>query len=370
MRLDKLLNVLRRLAAERLAEDWDNVGLLLGDPAWPVRRAMLCIDLTEPVLEEAVAAKVNLIVAYHPPIFGPLKSVTTGDATQRIVLDAARRRIGLYSPHTALDAAEGGINDWLCDGLGAGTRRPIRPTSAAATVKLVTFVPPGDADRLRRALAAAGAGQIGDYSDCSFSVEGQGTFIGGAGTKPAVGERGRLEHVPEWRIEMVCPAARVSQVVAALRRAHPYEEPAFDLYPLQPPPDAADDATGQGRVVTLEKPIRLQTLVRRVKAHLGVGHLNVAAANGSMQIQRIGLCAGAGGALLDEAGPIEAFVTGEMRHHDVVAAVSRGVSVVLAGHTQTERPYLKVYRRRIIKAAGKQVDWLISKADRAPLRLK
>jgi len=368
MRLQLVLEILRTLAPEHLAEPWDKPGLQLGDPAWRVRRAMLCIDLTEPVLAEAVGSKVDLIVAYHPPIFQPIEAVTSLDARQRIILTAARRRIALYSPHTALDAAKGGVNDWLADGLGQGTTRPIRPASGPNGVryKLVVFVPPDHADTLRTALAAAGAGKIGDYEQCSFAVGGEGTFRGGPDTQPTIGRRGRFERVPELRMEMICPANCLAAAIAALREVHPYEEPAFDLYRLEPPPGDTGASAGQGRIVSLDTPVSLSTLVERIKKRLGVPQLEVAAPTGRRRISRIGLCAGAGGSLLGEAGDIDAFFTGEMRHHDVLAAKAAGTAVILAGHTQTERPYLKAYRRRIIAAGGKGIHWAISRADRPP----
>ena len=373
MKLQQVLDILRTLAPEHLAEPWDKPGLQLGDPAWRVRRAMLCIDLTEPVLLEAVAGNADMVVAYHPPIFQPVEAVTSLDVKQRIILTAARKRIALYSPHTALDAAEGGVNDWLAEGLGPGTTRPIRPASAPAGVqyKLVVFVPAAHADTLRTAMAAAGAGRIGDYEQCSFAVGGEGTFRGGPDTQPTIGSRGRFERVPELRMEMICSGNCLAAAIAALREVHPYEEPAFDLYRLDPPPGEAGTSAGQGRIVSLDTPVSLSALVERVKKRLGVGHLEVAAPTGRRgRISRIGLCAGAGGSLLAEAGDIDAFFTGEMRHHDVLAAQATGTTVLLAGHTQTERPYLKVYRRHIIAAGGKGIDWMISRADRPPSTLK
>lgn len=382
MRLDGILTALQALAPHHLAEPWDQVGLHVGDPGARIDRALLCIDLTEAVLEEAITHKAQLVVAYHPPIFKPLARLTTADPKQRIILRAARKGIAIYSPHTALDAAEGGVNDWLASGLGAGEVRTIKPSGSAdgngirgRGFKLVTFVPTEAADKVRSALCRSGAGRIGDYEGCSFSGPGEGTFKGGDTTSPAVGKAGRFERVPELRLELPVPADRLAEVVTALREAHPYEEPAFDIYPLQSPP-GGESRTGQGRVLTLDKPVSLTTLVNRTKGHLGLKVLEVAspgAAKASKRIQRIGLCAGAGGSLLGEAlpgGAIDAFLTGEMRHHDVLDAVSRGVSVILAGHTQTERPYLPVYRRRLVELTGLTVKWRVSKADRPPSRLR
>lgn len=368
MRLEHVLELLRGLAPESLAEPWDRVGLQVGDPTWPVRRAMLCIDLTDAVLAEAQLQRVDLVVAYHPPIFHPLSALTAGDPKQRLILAAARARLAIYSPHTALDAAPEGVNDWLCAAVGAGEATAIRParSGGGCDLKLVTFVPPEAVAPVRDAMAVAGAGRIGAYERCSFGLDGEGTFHGGRGTSPAVGRRGRLETVAERRLEMACPVGALDRVVAALRAVHPYEEPAFDIYRLEPPPDAS--RAGQGRRVTLARAVPLATLARRVRRHLGGVKLDVAAPPKSRQVRTVGLCAGAGGSLLSEAGAVDAFITGEMRHHDVLAASQAGTAVLLAGHTQTERPYLRVYRERLRRAGGRDVAWLLSRRDRPPER--
>jgi len=365
MKLGRVIKVLEALAPIHLAEPWDQVGLHVGDPEQAVGRALLCIDLTEPVLDEAIAQKAKLVIAYHPPIFKPLARLTTLDPKQRIIHRAARKGIAIYSPHTALDAAEGGVNDWLASGLGVGSVCTIKPAASAEgeRVKLAVFVPVKSALAVRAALFDAGAGRLGAYSECSFSSEGQGTFRGDDSSNPTVGRPGKLERVQEQRLEMLVPQTRLPSVIQALREAHPYEEPAFDLYRLTAAPDVR---TGQGRVVTLDQPVAINVLIRRIKKHLGVKALEIANPVGLRKVKRIGLCAGAGGSLLEEAGPIDVFFTGEMRHHDVLEAVGRGARVILAGHTQTERPYLPTYRRHLAAKIGKAVQWRVSKRDRPP----
>lgn len=380
MQLADLLNDLRTLAPEHLAAPWDKVGLQLGDEAWAIHRALLCIDFTPAVLAEAVRLRANLVVAYHPPIFAPLPKLTSRDPKQATLLEAAGRRIALYSPHTALDAAAGGVNDFLAGAVEArkipGRRgqpparaiRAIQPAVAGATCKVIVFVPAEQADAVRSAMFAAGAGVIGDYRECSFNLVGEGTFRGSAEANPSIGEPGRFERVREVRVETLCPTGRLAAVIEALRRTHPYETPAFDLVPMTPaPPDPREPAVGQGRVVEAARPLGRSALERALRRRLGVRDLEVAWPARKREVRRIAFCAGAGGSLLREAGEIDAFVTGEMRHHDVLEAVGRGVAVLLAGHTQTERPYLAEYRRRIMEtgALGK-VAWSVSKADVAP----
>ncbi len=391
MKLSDVLTVLERLAPPALAEGWDKVGLAVGDLTGrgrDVRRGLLCIDLTEAVLDEAIAAKAELIVAYHPPIFEPLAAITSHDPRQCLILRAVEHRIAVYSPHTALDAAADGVNDWLAQGIMGGQRgkaaadvRAIRPAgdTAVGQVKIVTFVPKQAVDAVRAAMSRAGAGRIGAYSECSFESDGEGTFRGDASTNPAVGRAGRFERVEERRLEMVCPTARVGETVAALREAHPYEQPAIDVYPLRPAfEDEQTVAVGQGRICSLARPLTMGTLLSLIKRRLGVRLLEVAEPAGQTKVACIGICAGAGGSLLAEAdavartawgGGIDVFFTGEMRHHDLLAARGRGIAVVLAGHTQTERPYLSVLRRRLAKAIG-GLHWTVSKADRPPARLR
>lgn len=368
MKMNQLTGILNAIAPTHLAESWDNVGLLVGNFSADVRKALMCIDLTQAVLEEAIAVKVDMILAYHPPIFKPLKTVTDSDTKARIVLRAIEKKIAIYSPHTALDAAEGGVNDWLCEPFGNGSVSPIKPSNRQTRkqYKLITFVPHVDMDQVRWAMAEAGAGHIGNYEQCSFITDGTGTFRGNDTSKPTLGKAGQLQHVPEVRLEMITPANVLSLVIDALRKAHPYEEPAFDIIPLCTEP--VKSMHGMGRILTLDKPLTLNTCINRLKKHLGVRTLDIAKAVGKTghRICRIGICAGAGGSLLDAAGDIDLFITGEMRHHDVLAAVDRGVSVLLAGHTQTERPFLPYLRERLIEHGARRVKWEISKADVPP----
>ena len=368
--LEQIVSVLETLAPPQLAESWDNTGLLIGpSKRRTVSKIMLTIDLTEAVLAEAVAKKVQMIVAYHPPIFKPLTSLNASDIATRCIESA----IAVYSPHTALDAAEGGVNDWLAEAfdLTEATCSSIEPaTEGEALCKVVVFVPPDHVEAMRQELSIAGAGRIGDYSECSYELQGSGTFLGGASTHPTVGKAGRLEKVGEVRLEMVCPNVGwlLQEVEAAIGRAHPYEQPAWDLYPLQPRPRLG---RGQGRELNLARPLSLKQAVARIKKHLGLEHLRVAAAEGHRRgavIGQIMLCAGAGGSVFGSHAA-DLYWTGEMRHHDVLAANRRGTSVVLTEHTHSERPYLPTFRRRLSRELGPSVKVLLSRKDTEPLKV-
>ncbi|MBX3183107.1 MAG: Nif3-like dinuclear metal center hexameric protein [Polyangiaceae bacterium] len=379
--LSQVIALLEELAPLRFAEAWDNVGLLV-EPPKPrgVTRALLTIDLTEPVLEEALEAGAQLVVAYHPPLFKGMKRLTQRTPGERVITRALAEGIAIYSPHTALDAAPGGLNDWLCDLLGAHTRRPITQRcelDAAQALKLVTFVPQAELDEVRVALAAAGAGHIGDYEECAFISSGHGHFLPTAGADPHLGQVGQRELTPEQRLEVVCSRRALPHVAQALVDSHPYEEPAWDVYPLEPKPL---QGTGAGRIAELTTPAELPELVTRIKAGLGLHAVRVATASLHQEgapITRVAVCPGAGGSLFEalpppsRGGP-ELYFTGEMRHHDVLGRVAEGASVVLCDHTNTERGYLPRLKSALearLSARGEQVSVHCSQRDQDPLEV-
>jgi dinuclear metal center YbgI/SA1388 family protein len=373
-----LAAALEATAPARLAEGWDNVGLLLGSRAAPCARVMLAIDLTPAVLDEAIDLGVDAVVAYHPPIFDPLKRLVADDPRQRVLLDAAQAGIALLSPHTALDAVQGGVNDWLAEGVAGGVAglaratalEPLRPAASlprGEAFKLVTFVPAESGARVRGALADAGAGRIGAYDHCTTRADVVGTFRGGPGTRPAVGEPGRVQEVREERIETVVAATALPWALAALRAVHPYEEPAIEVHALAARPSLDD---GAGRLVGLRVPATAKEIAARLRRHLGCRRIELAApagAHGALHA-RVAVCAGAGMSLLPDALARGAtlFVTGEARHHDQLGAVAGGCSLLLAGHTVTERGYLPRLAERLAPLVP-GVSLTLSKADAHPL---
>ena len=366
MLLSDMTAAMERVAPARHAEAWDNVGLLAGDPGQPVTRVMLAIDYTAAVAAEARDERCDAVIAYHPPIFSAVKRVTA-DGPMALVYDAIRRGVALYSPHTALDVAEGGTNDVLADAVGLGTCRPLRPIGAKATAyKLVTFVPAESVDAVAFALGRAGAGTIGDYTGCSFRSAGTGTFTGGEGTHPAVGTPGVAEQVAEVRLEMVCPIGAVADVTAALRRAHPYEEPAFDLLVTAPPPPTL----GLGRVGWLASPQPAAAVVERVKRELELPAVLVAG-DVDRTVATAAVCAGACGDLLDDAiaAGVDLYLTGEMRHHDAQKAVAAGLTVICTLHSNSERAVLKRLRDRLDREAPGPA-YLLSRTDRDPFAIR
>jgi dinuclear metal center YbgI/SA1388 family protein len=371
--LSSLVSVLEALAPLTFAEAWDNVGLLIDPRAFgaelDVERVLLTIDATPEVLREAKEARIQCLIAYHPPLFQARKRISA--RADPAVFAALEAGFAVYSPHTALDSAPLGLNDWLVEGLGAGDVRALSPhlgQDAGGELKLVVFVPKDNADSLREALASAGAGTIGAYSQCSFNIDGEGTFFGDESTRPAVGSAACLERVPETRLEMVCKKSALPALVGAIARVHPYEEPAWDVYPLSPKPHAR---AGSGRELALHEPITISDAVLRVKKHLGLAQVRLAASEAharGARLSSIAVCAGSGGGVF-EGHQAELYLTGEMRHHDVLARVNAGQSVILCEHTHTERGYLPRLRERLLEASAAKLDVRLATADREPLTL-
>jgi dinuclear metal center YbgI/SA1388 family protein len=316
-----------------IAADWDNVGLLLGDPAANVSSILTCLTLTPEVAAEAVEGGYQLIVTHHPILFRGVKRLTAASTEGRTVLSLAHAGVAVYSPHTAFDDAAGGINDRLAARVGLSDVSPLRRGDGPRQCKIVVFIPEADLGRVSDALFAAGAGRISEYSECSFRLAGTGTFFGSDAANPTVGQKGRREDVAEWRLEVVCPESAVDRVVTAMRAAHSYEEPAFDVYPLR----SAASSTGQGRIGRLT-PTPLSELSARVRTSLKCGPVQIVG-DPAKRIERVAIACGAAGEFLNDAarGGADAFLTGEMRFHDYLTAKATGIALILPGHYATER---------------------------------
>ncbi|MBL9141043.1 MAG: Nif3-like dinuclear metal center hexameric protein, partial [Phycisphaerae bacterium] len=316
------------------------------------------------------------IVAYHPPIFEPLKRLCASEPRHKVLLGAAQAGIALLSPHTALDSCRGGVNDWLAEGIAGSWREveramgyeALRPASSlpgGEAFKIVVFVPHDAAARVRDAMAEAGAGVIGRYDRCSTSTPVKGTFRGLPESRPTVGTVGRTEEVDELRLEMVAGKERLAWALAAMRAVHPYETPAFEVHGLAARPSLDE---GQGRLLALREPATTAQIATRLKRHLNVKRAELAG-DPSQRHERIGVCAGSGYQLAADAFARGAtlFVTGEARHHDQLACVERGASLLLAGHTNTERGYLpRLCERMAALLPG--VSFTCSRIDAHPLR--
>jgi dinuclear metal center YbgI/SA1388 family protein len=339
-----VLEFLEGFAPPALAAEWDNVGLLLGERDAVVERVMTCLTVTPESAAEAIDAKAQLVVTHHPILFRGVKRLTDATAEGRMILALARAGVAVYSPHTAFDNTRGGINDALAQRLGLRDLVPLRRRDEARQYKLVVFVPDKDLARVSDALFGAGAGQIGQYSECSFRLSGTGTFFGSEATNPTVGQKGRREEVAEWRLEVVCPERQIDAIIAAMRRAHSYEEPAFDVYPLRPQPPPL----GDGRLGALPQSLPLRELAQRIRSNLCSGPVQIVG-EPDHTVQRVAIVCGAGGELLGDAvrAKADVLLTGELRFHDYLAARTQGMALVLPGHYATERCGVEELARRL-----------------------
>ncbi len=321
------------------AEEWDAVGLVTGDPDAPAEKAHFAIDPTEETLDEALAAGATLLVTHHPLLLKGVHGVPMTSAKGRLVSRLVEHKVALYVAHTNADVANPGVSDALASALGLALARPLAPADPDAALKLVTFVPGEAVGRVVDALDAVGAGAIGGYTRCAFTTEGTGTFVAGEGTSPTVGRTGELTSTPETRVEMVVPIELAQRAVAALRAAHPYEEPAYDLYPL-----LLTNSRGTGRVAELPAPVTLRLFVATVAEALPGTAAGVRVAGDlDRPVQRVAVCGGAGDSYVDNAlaAGADVYVTADLRHHPVREGVERGLALIDAGHWASEWPWLR-----------------------------
>ena len=352
------------------AEGWDAVGLHVGASEDAVGAVLVSLDVTPGVVAEAAEAGRDLLVAHHPLLFRPLARLTHETAAGRTALAAARAGVAVIAAHTNLDVALPGTSDPVVELLALRDVAPLRPTAAEATVKLVTFVPIDATEQVLDALAGAGAGVIGAYDQCSFRVAGTGSFRPSAEADPVIGQRGQRNRVAEDRLEMIVPSRLVRAAVMALRAAHPYEEVAFDLVPLLADPDPQGPAKGLGRIGDLPQPQALRDVAAVIASRLPAPHLRVGG-DAQRPVRRVAVCGGAGEGLIDAAqrGGADVLVTGDLRHHVALDALTQGLALIDAGHHATESAALPAFADRLRAAArerGLTADLAVSRTSTDP----
>jgi dinuclear metal center YbgI/SA1388 family protein len=329
------LRILDRFFPPTFAEEWDSVGLQAGDRSWEADRVLVALDPTVDVVREAAGQRCGLLVTHHPLVFRPLPSVDVADPVGRVVAEAITGRLAVVACHTNADAARPGVTDALAETLGLTVTGVLRPGRDQEQVKLVTFVPSDATGKVLDAVSAAGAGVIGEYTHCSFRVRGTGTFVPSERASPVLGERGELNEVEEDRLEVVLPRDRLAAVVTALLQAHPYEEVAYDVYPLVGKPGA-----GPGRLAGAPDGTTASRLAELCDERLGTS----VRTSGDLDrpAHTVALCGGAGAFLIPDAvaAGADVLVTGDVKHHQALDAVASGLTVIDAGHHGTEWPFV------------------------------
>jgi dinuclear metal center YbgI/SA1388 family protein len=332
IKLKEITGTLERLAPLSFQESYDNSGLQVGDPEQQISGILVTLDVTEEVIAEAARLGFNLLVSHHPVIFSGLKSLTGRTVPERIIAMAIREGIAIYSGHTNFDTVAGGVNRMMALRLGL-TRLKVLDPLKGRLKKVAVFVPNAYLDTVRRAMFEAGAGQIGAYDSCSFNLEGTGTFRGLEGTDPFVGKPGELHQEPETRLETVVPEHLLDGVLKAMVNAHPYEEVAYDVYPLENEYAVA----GAGMTGELEDPMEEEVFLGFVKERFGVPVIRHSALLGK-PVQKVALCGGAGSFLLGKAirSGADVFITGDMKYHQFFEAEGK-IVVMDVGHFESEQ---------------------------------
>ncbi|NOY37183.1 MAG: Nif3-like dinuclear metal center hexameric protein [Chlorobi bacterium] len=332
MKLADVVGELNRFAPPAYQEDYDNSGLIVGDPAMEVSGILLSTDTTEAVVHEAIGKGANLIVSHHPLIFQGLKKITGRNYVERTVLLAIRNGIALYAGHTNFDSIYGGVNHQIAEKLGL-TKTSILVPKTGALKKLVTFVPQSHADVVRMAIFNAGAGSIGAYDQCSYNVSGRGSFRGGEQTHPFTGSPGKLHFEEEIRIETIFPDLYREQIIQALLEAHPYEEAAYDIYPLE----NSYPKIGMGLTGYLEKPVNEETFLKDLKKTFAAGCIRHTPLLGK-PVRKVAVCGGSGSMLLPDAIRLKAdiFISADFKYHQFFNADGR-IVIADIGHYESEQ---------------------------------
>jgi dinuclear metal center YbgI/SA1388 family protein len=366
-RLADVIAALEAAYPPALAESWDAVGPVCGDPEQPVERVLVAVDAVPETVDEALEQDAQLLLTHHPLLLRGVHGVPADDPKGRLVHRLIRAGTALYTAHTNADSADPGVSDALATALGVAVHAPLVPRGTQRLDKIVTFVPVGEpAARVLDALADAGAGRIGDYSHCAWRTDGLGQFLPGDGAKPAIGRVGELERVDETRLEMVLPRSRRAAVLAALRAAHPYEEPAFDLLELADLPGRA----GLGRIGELPEPMTLAAFTERAAAVLPATAWGVrAAGDPDRRVRRVAVCGGAGDSALADAvaAGSDVYLTADLRHHPASEHLLAGTrpgrptpALVDVAHWASEHPWCAQAASVIERALGGTVEVRVS----------
>ena len=362
MKIKDVINELEALAPLPYAEGFDNVGLLVGDVTAELQGVLITLDTLEEVVDEAIGNKCNLIVSFHPIIFSGLKSLTGKNYVERVVMKAIRHHIAIYSMHTALDNQLLGVNATIADRLDLRNRQILIPQEHTIR-KLITYIPQADAERLRKALFAAGAGNIGNYAECSFNLEGKGTYKGNEASHPTIGQPNVFHTEPETQIGVIFPKHLQNQVLQALRAHHPYEEVAYEVYILE----NSHQHIGLGMVAELATPMPEEDFLSYLKERMQVSVVRHSALRGK-EVKKVAMLGGSGAFAIENAKRAKAdvFITADLKYHDFFRAEGQ---IILAdiGHYESEQ-YIKILLFEYLSKKIPTFAPKISKVDTNPIK--
>lgn len=362
----EIFSLVEELAPKRLAEDWDNVGLQIGNPHQEVSKVLLTLDLDERVLAEAKEKQVQLIITHHPLFMRGIKTIDSSTVQGRLIKELLVNDITVYSAHTNLDSAAGGVNDVLAEKLNLQHTTVLKINGHQKYYKLVVFVPVDYQEAVGRALGQAGAGWIGNYSDCTFRTEGIGTFRPLSGSNPFLGKHNELEKVEEVRLETIVPAEKLNLAVEKMRAAHPYEEVAYDVYPLY----NQGPAYGLGRIGRLPEPLSFADFIQYVKDKLNLSLVR-AGGDSNKKISTVALCGGSAADFwpVALARGADVYLSGDIKYHTAQDMLNNGLAFVDAGHYHSELPVIdKLYQylRERLQQQKAAVELFVAQTDTNP----
>ena len=362
MKVKNLLNNLDKIAPFFLQESFDNSGIQFADLDAPITKILLSLDVTQGVLDEAIEKKANLIIAHHPLLFSPLKQITR--QKNPLLYQVITGQINLMAMHTNYDLAEGGLNDYVANLLGIKKISPIRGSSEKI-FKFAVYVPTQYADKVGRAIFGAGAGKIGKYTETSFNIAGQGTFKPMEESNPFIGKIGGKEEVQEIKIETVAAERDLESVVQAMKDAHPYEEPAYDIYELKTKPSC-----GIGLFGEIDKEVEISKFSLEVKNRLRARYVRLIKSN-NRKIKRVALCAGVGSSLLEQVGRknVDLYITGDITYHVALRAKELGLNVLDIEHFDTEKFFVEALSNQLIELGIPQNILIKSKKMESPYEI-
>lgn len=368
VKLSDIVGIINKIAPPAMAEDWDNVGLQVGDPSGAIERIMVALDPSPDAVAAAISSSCQLLLTHHPLIFKPLKRITTSDETGRLIHRSIANNLAIAALHTNYDIVANGVNDLLAEALGLTSCRPLKVTHREELLKLTVFVPVAHLGALKDALLPFSR-ISGNYADCSFAASGKGTFRPLKGASPFIGRVGEMESVEESRFELLVGKNELHPALKALQKSHPYESPAFDIVPLL----NEGLQSGIGRIGLLESQPLLKDFAEFVKKQLGISSLRIVG-DMNQRISKLALCGGSGASLLHAAARERAdlFLTGDIKYHDAREAQALGIALIDAGHFATERLMVEGFSLQLGKELIKRklaVEVLRCTVERDPFEI-
>ncbi|MEH7178777.1 Nif3-like dinuclear metal center hexameric protein [Neobacillus vireti] len=362
----EIIQLFEQFSPKGLAMEGDKIGLQIGRLNKKIEKVMIALDVLEEVIDEAIEKQVQLIIAHHPPIFRPLKNVLTDTVQGRMIEKLIKHDIAVYAAHTNLDVAAGGVNDLLAEALELANPEVLVPTFETNLKKVVIYTPESHAEAIRQALGKSGAGFIGNYSHCTFSAEGTGRFLPEAGTNPYIGEQGQLESVDEVRIETIVPEHLIKKVVSAMIKAHPYEEVAYDVYPIE----NKGEVLGLGKIGTVDE-MTLGEFVEKVKMALEVDKVRVVG-DLTSKVKKVAVLGGDGNKYFKHAKfrGADVYVTGDIYYHTAHDAMMEGLNIIDPGHNVEKIMKKGVTKTltKMCKESGYEVEIFPSEVNTDPFQ--